>query len=174
MDLKAKLDRAVAHEGQGEHDAAIALLDEIIAADPRFPQAHYTRGNNWFFQRQLDKAVADYERAAELEPANVSCWYNLGVALLHFGDGAQGITMVMTDGTRKTSGPQDGIYLRSIAAFTKALALDDTHNRALVMRGYVHRNRQDLESARADFRDAATRLNDAVGARELQALEQRA
>ena len=42
------------------------------------------------------------------------------------------------------------------------------------MRGYVHRNRQDLESARADFRDAATRLKDAVGARELQALEQRA
>ena len=41
MDLKAKLDRAVEHEGKGEHDAAIALLDEIIAADPRFPQAHY-------------------------------------------------------------------------------------------------------------------------------------
>lgn len=61
-----------------------------------------------------------------------------------------------------------------IAAFTQALALDDKHNRALVMRGYAHRNRQDLASARADFKEAATRLGDAVGARELKALDQRA
>jgi Flp pilus assembly protein TadD len=120
-----------------------------------------------FSARDFEGAAEGYRRAAELDGSFVTAWYNLGVALLHSGDRAGGMAMLGADGTRVLGGPAHGFYQRAVEAFSRAVALDPKHNRALVMRAFTHFNMVDDVRGRADL-EAAVALGDPVAARELE------
>lgn len=62
----------------GESNKAADLLKKVIAADNQAAAAYYELGNYQLASKQLPEAVANYERATELEPENV--WYKKALA----------------------------------------------------------------------------------------------
>jgi Flp pilus assembly protein TadD len=124
-------------------------------------------GDDCFQERDFEGAAAKYRRAAELDDSFVTAWYNLGVSLLHRGDQVGGMAMLGADGTRVLGGPAHGYYQGAVEAFSRAVALDPKHNRALVMRAFTHFNMVDDVRGRADL-EAAVALGDQVAARELE------
>jgi tetratricopeptide (TPR) repeat protein len=165
-EMQLQVDRAVDLEREGKHDEAIALLDTVLAIDPRFPRARQNRGNNFFKKHHLDEAISDYTLSTELLPGERAAWYNLGVACLQKGDKVGGVAMLTTSGARAVSS-NDVWYQRAISAFTRALEIEPTYTPALVMRAHTHANRLDEPRARADF-IAADKLGDPVAMQALQ------
>ena len=52
----------------GDSEAAVELLDNVIEVEPEFSEAWKTRGDAWLNVGDLDKALADYEVALKLNP----------------------------------------------------------------------------------------------------------
>jgi len=57
----------------------IAVLETAIAADPRDARAPFYLGNLLYARRRHQEAIACWERAVRLEPANAVAWRNLGI-----------------------------------------------------------------------------------------------
>lgn len=68
------------------HSRAIALYNEKIKIDPRFPQTHKTdlvniymnRGNAYYGLADYQHALADYTKVIDLDPTNYLGWQNIG------------------------------------------------------------------------------------------------
>ena len=68
------------------HSRAIALYNEKIKIDPRFPQTHKTdlvniymnRGNAYYGLKDYQHALADYTKVIDLDPTNYLGWQNIG------------------------------------------------------------------------------------------------
>ncbi len=58
----------------------IAILEGAIAANPRDARAPFYLGNLLYARRRHREAIARWEQAVELEPANAVAWRNLGIA----------------------------------------------------------------------------------------------
>ncbi|MBC8106716.1 MAG: glycosyltransferase family protein [Anaerolineae bacterium] len=61
--------------------AAIDLISQAIALDPRNARYHVNRGEAYRQANQAERALADFRRATELDPSNATAHYNLGLAL---------------------------------------------------------------------------------------------
>ncbi len=55
----------------------IAIYEKALAANPSDPRAHYYLGNLWY-DKQPQKAIEHWEKAAELEPSFAIAYRNLG------------------------------------------------------------------------------------------------
>jgi TolB-like protein len=66
--------------------AALGLLDQAIAADPRNASAHLWRGILWFSLGFLDQALADTDQCLALDPAYGNCLRWKALNLLFRGD----------------------------------------------------------------------------------------
>ena len=129
----------------------------------------YDRGCEEFHAGQFEEAAASFEAAAAMLPNERSPWFNLGVACLKAGDRMGGFHMRGDD--MRVVSPNDRWYVRSIEAFTRALAVEPSHTPALVMRGHAHRHRTDDALARADWTEAE-RLGDPHAPRLLATLSE--
>ncbi|NLI79608.1 MAG: tetratricopeptide repeat protein [Candidatus Riflebacteria bacterium] len=61
-------------------DQALELANEAIALEPGRAEFHHTRGWVRFKLGEIDKAIADLERALAIRPAYLLARYNLGLA----------------------------------------------------------------------------------------------
>ncbi len=73
-----------------DYASALGLLDRAIAADPRNATAFLLRGINWLNLGFVDRALEDYQRCLEIDPAYGNClrWKALGVLFQGQSDAA--------------------------------------------------------------------------------------
>jgi TolB-like protein len=71
----------VVHEVPIDYAAALALVDRAIAADPRNGTAFLLRGILWLNLGFVERALEDYQRCLEIDPAYGNCmrWKALGL-----------------------------------------------------------------------------------------------
>jgi tetratricopeptide (TPR) repeat protein len=111
-----------------------------VAPTPQTAEDFAVRGESYLIKRDLDRAIADFDQAAKLDPTAAKVFYNRGVARLEKGENAQ-----------------------ALADFNHAIQLNPTDATALEGRAEDYLLSGDAKLARADF-DAAERLSPGVGA----------
>jgi TolB-like protein/Flp pilus assembly protein TadD len=65
---------------------AIAVDEYVVDRDPVNPAGHYFLGFSYLLARQLDHAIAAFDRALTLSPGHVSAHYRIGTALVLKGE----------------------------------------------------------------------------------------
>ncbi len=76
--LHSHYTRGLIFHAQGkEHEAALAAFEVVVAADDDDPLVHYYLGRTLAKLERGDEAVAEFERAIELDPTSVSAHYAL-------------------------------------------------------------------------------------------------
>jgi tetratricopeptide (TPR) repeat protein len=73
-------DAAVKLRDQNHLDDAISIFDQAIAADSTTAKAFYARGVTWRWKANYPKALADFKKAAALDPNHTD--YQLEVGLV--------------------------------------------------------------------------------------------
>lgn len=76
---------AVQAEERGDKKRAVALYEEILAADPQYAAAFINLGTLCFHQRNFDRAEQLYRRATEADPDYVLAYFDLGNVLDELG-----------------------------------------------------------------------------------------
>jgi Flp pilus assembly protein TadD len=125
------------------------------------------RGIDEFHAGDFARAADSFAAAAALAPDERGPHYNLGIACLKEGDRIGGFAI--DAGDVRVVSANDAWYRRAIDAFTRALAIEPTHQPSLVMRGHAHKKRLDDANARADWTAAET-LGEPNAARLLASL----
>ena len=75
----------LAHLRLGEFDAARPPIEKAVSLDPKSSDLLFLRGRLQTSQGKLDEGIADYKRAAELDPGNVRVRYALAEELERAG-----------------------------------------------------------------------------------------
>ena len=128
--------RAIAEQGMGLADRALADFDKAIGIDPRNQLAYLGRGTLLATRaRSYQRAIGDFNRTLELEPSNLN-------ALVARGDAYS----------------QLGEFKPALADLDRAVALAPGHAHPLVVRGVIHSREGKPALALEDY-DAALRLN---------------
>jgi tetratricopeptide (TPR) repeat protein len=129
-------DRKACEEGSG--DAAIAACSRAIAsgqfAGLDLAKLHTNRGVELKRKGDLDGAIADYDHAIRLNPADHFAFNNRG-------------------NTWRDKGDLD----RAIGDYTEALRLDPGYTAVYINRGLVYERKNDVKLARADYEAALAR-----------------
>jgi lipoprotein NlpI len=89
-DAEEKIGRAIVTSKQGDHVAAIVLLDEVLQADPADSYALYLRGRENFQAGRIKASVADFNKHVELSPQYASRQWERGLSLYYAGQYAAG------------------------------------------------------------------------------------
>ncbi len=79
--LQTMLEKSVAKHQQGDLDSAEQAYREILALDPRHPDALHLLGVINTQRGDIDKAIDLFHQSIEANPAMVSAYNNLGIAL---------------------------------------------------------------------------------------------
>jgi Tfp pilus assembly protein PilF len=83
-----RLELATAAIGTGDHRAAERLLDELVAAQPRYAEAWNKRATLYFRMNRDADSVHDIHRTLELEPRHFGAVCGFGQICLRRGDRA--------------------------------------------------------------------------------------
>ena len=78
--------RAIRRFRRGDHDGAFAEWNELVDEDPRQDDVLFMRASFHWFAGNLDAAVADLDRAAELWPARAQIYERRGKVLMELED----------------------------------------------------------------------------------------
>jgi tetratricopeptide (TPR) repeat protein len=103
--------------------------------DPKSLIAVYSRGRTYLYKRDLDKALADFDKALQLDPKFVSGYVGRGDVYAEKGD-----------------------HDKAFAEFNKAIEIDPKHPEAYQARGDAWMEKEEYERAIADF-SIVLRLN---------------
>jgi lipoprotein NlpI len=93
--------------------------------------AYYKRGDAYYEEGEYEKAIADYNKAAELDPNHADAYYSRGCAYA-----------------------EEGEYEKAIADYNKAIELDSNHADVYYSRGCVYAEKREHEKAIADYNKA--------------------
>lgn len=70
---------------RGRSDEGIPYLEKATRLAPNLPQAHRDLGKAYFEKEELEKAVAEYKRVAELDPQEDTVHYRLAAIYRKLG-----------------------------------------------------------------------------------------
>ena len=122
----------------GRADEQLALLKELVQKFPEDERAHNALGNQLFFARQeYDPAIAEYQKAVEINPEHSASWNSMGYAARAAGrfDEAENAFRKYIEVLPGEPNPYDsyaeflmkmGRHDESIAQYRKALEVDPT------------------------------------------------
>ncbi len=96
------------------NEAALASVEEAIALEARYPEAHLNKGNLCCDFQRYDEAISSYDRALALKPSLADAWLGRGNALHALKR-----------------------FDEAIAAYDRALELSPIHANAWVGRGNI-------------------------------------
>ncbi len=83
------VNRGIIYNRTGRFDAALADFNAALEIDPGLGEAYLNRGNSRFFQKRMEEARADYDRAIELKSRDLhAAYFNRGLAHEVLGDAA--------------------------------------------------------------------------------------
>ncbi|MDM7927013.1 MAG: tetratricopeptide repeat protein [bacterium] len=120
--------------GEKKYNEAVEMFDRALRLDSTASEAHVFKGHVYTIQGEFAKALAAYEKAVSVNPADVTALTNRGSALYHLKE-----------------------YGRAIASYDEALRLDPKNAFARYARGSAKAKADDLAGALRDF-DAAEGL----------------
>jgi tetratricopeptide (TPR) repeat protein len=109
----------------------LILMALVLFVGVSIRDAYYNRGAAKIEKGDLDGAIADYNRAIELNPKDARAYYNRGIA-------------------KRAKGDLDG----AIADFSRAIELDPKYAIAYNNRGIAKDDKGDLDGAIADYNRA--------------------
>jgi thiol-disulfide isomerase/thioredoxin len=132
-DAAGRMARAAALRGAGDHAAAVAELDRVLARFPRYAEAYYWRGVARTQRGDREEAVADLQRAIALRADYAEAYDYLGYLGLVLGCADAAI-----------------VYLSKLVELDAA----GRKARALFWRGIAYSRRGEIASARADYQSA--------------------
>jgi tetratricopeptide (TPR) repeat protein len=161
-------DQKACSAAETKTDDGIAACGRQIEAKAReLANSYHGRGLFWFSKKDLDKAIADYSKAIELDPNHGNAYFNRAEALSAKGDFDRAIAdygeAIWIDGKdpvrwngRGLAHTAKGNFPRAIADFDQAIKLDPNYTAAFTNRGqaYEARARVDLERAKVDYKAA--------------------
>jgi tetratricopeptide (TPR) repeat protein len=161
-------DQKACHATETKADDGIAACGRQIEAKTReLAVSYHNRGLFWFDKKDLDKAIADYTKAIEVDPNYGRAYYNRANASSAKGDLDRAIAdygeAIWLDGKepqwwngRGLAWRRKGNFARAIADFDEAIKLDPAYTAAFTNRGQTleARAKADLERAKADYKVA--------------------
>jgi len=134
-----RLQRGVAYLKLKNYDKAIADFDEVIRLGPNDAVAYALRGSAYQSRGQLGVAVADLERAIQLNP-ELAREVNPQLAAIKFELGRESMKAHNLKG--------------ALAEYNDGIRADPTEWYGYYFRGYLYRKVGRFESARDDFNKA--------------------
>ena len=82
----AKFARGVLLYKQNKNAEALAVFDQIVAAEPQNGAANYQRAVIFDKLGQTDKAIDAYKKTTQIDPSYSQAWFDLGVIYYNKGD----------------------------------------------------------------------------------------
>jgi Flp pilus assembly protein TadD len=162
----------MARYGVQDLDRAVALLSDALAAAEELGAAgeaveareevFFYRGNGYFYKEEVDRAIADYDRAIELEPDYALAYNNRGVAYDDKGEVDRAIAdydraielkpdYAAAYNNRGVAYIHKGEVDRAIADFDRAIELEPDYALAYYNRGVAYLLKGEVDRAIADF-----------------------
>ena len=123
---------------------------DLNLSGPNLPYAYYNRGNAKLGLGQIEAAIADYNKAIDLNRYDAIAYFNRGNA-------------------KAISGQTEA----AIADYNKAIDLNSSYANAYFNRGYTQSQKQNSDEARQDF-ETVLNLAQAAGDLDLTARAERA
>lgn len=133
----AKLARGVLMYNQGKNQEALALFDQLAAADPQNGAVQYQRGVVFNRLGQKAKAVEAYKRATQIDPTHALAWYDLGVIYYNDGD-----------------------YNGALNAYQSSIRADYSNAKAHANLASTYRQLERFEEANGEYKIAAETIKD--------------
>jgi tetratricopeptide (TPR) repeat protein len=78
-------ERSLYRTNMGDFEKALADCNEIISRWPENSEGYKARGQFYYWQKQYDLAIPDYDKALQLEPGESTSRSGKALALLHLG-----------------------------------------------------------------------------------------
>jgi tetratricopeptide (TPR) repeat protein len=143
-------------------DGCSGLIESGRLAGNNLAIAHVNRGNAYNAIREIDHAIADYDKAIEIKPDYAPAYYNRGIAHFEQGD----LVLAIADYDKAIEIDRDDPdtydsrgfayadlrdYERAIADFDQAIALDPDFAAAYYHRSLAYGAKGDLELGLVDF-----------------------
>lgn len=161
----AMINRAIAHQRQGNLNAAIEDLGAVIEVDENNHRAWYSMGNCFLVARLNDQAMKCYQRAIELDPSFAEVYAQR--AYLHFEKGKLPKALADCE-TALSYNPNTyqahymigmiqndlGEYQKALASLNQAAQLQPTDTATLCERAESRAALNDVEGALRDFEPA--------------------
>ena len=168
-----RLERAQSFMQSGQHAAAAAILEELVASQPQQRIGWYKLGNAQKALNRTDAALASYQRAIDLDPLYGAALCNRGAVLMAVGRAQDALTSFERATQADPADPiarfnlaQAQIALNDRAgaldSLNKTLALNADHFDAYVSRAWLHDEQGSPAAALADL-DRACTLRPQVG-----------
>lgn len=173
--------RASAHRKakQGDYNAAIALLTQLIMRHPNRALDYNNRGLIYFQSGQRDKALADYNKALQLNPELDSAYNNRANYYASNGQLAEALTdyetaLDLNPGNTRTWINQAitfrelGLYDLALENLDMALMLGGLEDHIYAERGRTYHLRGDWNCAIADYQRTLATLTHSGSASRLR------
>ncbi len=109
-------------------EACTHAIESGQLAQTNLANAYYNRGTEYRNKAEYDLAIADYDRAIQLDPKNASAFNNRGLSWRSKGD-----------------------FDRAMTDYNQAIQLDPNHTNSYYGRGVLRFGRRDWAAAAADF-----------------------
>ena len=171
-------ERGKVHFDNGKYDAAIDDFTRLIVEPPQLAYAHRERGKSHFEKRDDESAIKDLNEAVRLDPTDGDAHFWIGRASLRIGEYDAAIEHFNQS---IENGKRDFFYCwfglgsahlmkdenrLAVKGFTRAIRIDERQADAYQGRGKAHFKNGNVESAKADFDEAAARRGPEPSARE--------
>ena len=153
---------------------AVLLLAALAGACGGLSEAeeHYNRGVDLQNSGELDPAIANYDRAIELDPKYADAYNNRGNAYSDLGNLEQAIAdydraigldpdLAMAYASRGTAYSDLGNFEQAIADYDRAIELAPSNSFAYANRGVAHIKLRHLERALSDLETVVSLTSDA-------------
>lgn len=161
------LDRAGLYFKPDRLEEANLDLDQfIILSDPNAPWAYFQRAEVRFEWGDIEGAIADYEKAIELEPENPEAYFERAKLFIKIDDWERALVELekfieLNSANAAWAFNERGeLFMRhdetekAISDFTRAIELNADFYDAYVNRGFVFISQEKLDQALLDFNQA--------------------
>ncbi|NOT47020.1 MAG: tetratricopeptide repeat protein [Acidobacteria bacterium] len=133
----AKMARGVLLYKQNKNAEALAVFDQIAAAEPQNGAVQYQRAVLFDKLGQPDKAIDTYKKATQMDPGYAPAWFDLGVIYYNKGD-----------------------YKNALTAYQSAVKADNANAKAHANLASTYRQLERYPEANAEYKIASETIKD--------------
>jgi Tfp pilus assembly protein PilF len=146
----------------------LSLWEDVVSGSPHKARPYNNRGLAYDARGRFEQAIADYNKALEINPKYVNAYDNRGVVWARQGrfdkavaDYSQAIALspdwAQAYNNRGAALFQQGNFSQAITDYSKAIALNHEYADAYNNRGTVYSRQGNLSQALADYNKAIAR-----------------